>query len=57
MVKLQPYGLFNEDVYKKDNVKYEVSFGSVVVGIIFFETIIVPVYVVGWDFYQSVESK
>ena len=51
---VEPYGLLNEDARKENGVKYEVSAGSVVVAIIFCETIIAPVYVVGWDLMEPV---
>ena len=52
---VKPYGIFNEDSRKVPGVKYEVSLGSVVVAIIFSETIIIPVYVVGWDLFQPIK--
>lgn len=51
----QAFGIANEDVYRDPNVKYEISFGSVLVSIIFIETVIVPIYVIGWDLYQPVK--
>ena len=56
-VYVESYGLFNEDVYKNKNVVYEVSAESVIFSIIFSETIIVPVYFVGYDLYQPVKVK
>lgn len=53
----KPYGLFNEDVVKNDSIVYELSAGSVITSIIFFETIVVPVYTVGWDLYEPVSKK
>lgn len=53
----KPYGIANADVVKQPNVKYELSAGSVIVAIIFSETIIVPVYVVGWDLYAPVAAS
>lgn len=53
----EPYGLFNEDDVKKDNIKYEVSMGSVIVGVIFSETLIVPLYVFGWDLFEAKHEK
>lgn len=53
----QPYGLFNEDTRKVPGVKYELSAGSVIVAIILAETIVVPVYVVGWDLYEPVAEQ
>jgi hypothetical protein len=53
----EPYGLFNEETVKDDNVTYQVSAGSVIVSIVFCESIVVPVYVVGWDLYEPVKMK
>jgi hypothetical protein len=51
------YGLVNEDAKRDPNIKYEMSPGSVIVAIIFSETIFVPVYVLGWDLFQPVGPK
>lgn len=48
-VKYNTYGIFNADDVKNPNVHYEVSIESIIVAIIFSETIIVPVYIFGWD--------
>lgn len=54
-VTYKPYGLANEETVKDVNVKYQLSAGSVICAIIFSETIIVPVYVIGWDLYEPVK--
>jgi hypothetical protein len=56
-VTYKPYGLANEDTHKNNSIQYELSFGSVACAIIFSETLIVPVYVVGWDLMQPVGKK
>jgi len=48
------YGLFNESTHKNPNIRYEVSVGNVIVGIIFFETIIAPIYCFGFDLYNPI---
>jgi len=56
--KIYPtYGLFNEDQYKSEKVCYETSVASVIVGIILIETIVVPIYILGWDFKEPVRMK
>ena len=55
--QVEPYGLFNRDTKQDTSVMYDVSAGSAIVGIVFSETIIVPVYIVGWDLYQPVKAK
>jgi hypothetical protein len=56
-MKYVPYGIANEQTKRDPNIKYEISAGSVVFAIVFFETIIAPVYIVGWDLYQPVVEK
>ena len=51
---IHTYGLFNPDE-KQNNIKYEVSFGNVVLSVIFFETAIVPVILLGWHLYEPIE--
>lgn len=46
-VNYNSYGLFNEDVVKDPNILYQVSPVSV----------IVPVYVVGWDLFEPISQK
>ena len=53
----QTYGIFNEDDVKDPAIKYEVSKGSVIWAIILCETIVVPVYTIGWDLWQPVHAK
>ena len=52
-----PYGVANEETKRDPNIKYEISAGSVFVAILFCETVIAPVYIVGWDLYQPVVEK
>lgn len=51
------YGLFNEGSSKSRHVCYDVSVGNVVWSIIGIETIIMPVYFVGWSIYNPVRLK
>ena len=53
----QTFGIFNEESQRDPSVLYEVSAGSVIWAIILSETIIVPVYVVGWDLWQPVRAR
>lgn len=52
-----PYGLFNETSMKNPNIQYEISAASVVIGVIFIETAIVPLYIIGWDLFEPVSTK
>jgi hypothetical protein len=51
------YGLFNSDVAKSDKMCYEVSVGNVVWSIILIETVVMPVYFIGWSLFNPVKTK
>jgi len=51
------YGMANEQSHRNPNINYELSPGSVLWGIVLFETIIAPVYIIGWDLYTPVALK
>lgn len=51
------YGFFNETTHRSSHVCYEISPLSVVVAIIFVETVIVPVYVIGCDLFNPIRLK
>jgi hypothetical protein len=50
----QTYGLLNEAKYKNSTLCYEVPVGNIVLSVIFIETIIVPIYILGFDLYSPV---
>ena len=54
---IPPYGLFNEEAVKDSTIIYQVSPGSVIFGIVFIETVIAPIYVVGWDLFEAVKKR
>lgn len=56
-VKYQPYGLLNRDSRYDESIKYEVSAGSVILSVIFIETIIIPVYLIGFRLYEPVNQN
>lgn len=56
-VTYRPYGLLNEDTQKNPNIEYEVSGWAVFSGVVFFETIIVPIYTFGYNLYEPVGKK
>ena len=56
-VEYQPYGLANEDVHRNPNIQYELVLGNVILSFILFETVVVPVYLVGWEIMQPVAKK
>jgi hypothetical protein len=51
------YGLFNENEYKSDNVCYTKSVGNIVWSIILVDTILVPIYFIGYSIYNPVRLK
>ena len=53
--EVRTYGIFNEDK-KVANVHYETSIGNVVWSVILIETVVVPVWLVGFSLYQPVSS-
>ena len=52
----KPYGIVNEDACKNDSIVYQVSPGSVICSILFCETIVVPIYTLGWDLFEPVRK-
>lgn len=55
-IEYEPYGLINPDD-KDESVKYQMSAGNLIWGIILIETIVAPVYLWGWYLYEPVELK
>ena len=51
------YGIVNEDENKSNKMCYKVSIGNVVWSIILIETIIAPVYFIGWSLWEPVRVK
>ncbi len=51
------YGILNQDKLRSENVCYEVSIGNVVWSIILIETIIAPVYFIGFSIFNPVRLK
>ena len=53
----RPYGLLNSDLYKNDSIQYHVSGWALFSGIIWIETVVVPVYVFGYNLWEPVGKK
>lgn len=51
------YGLLNRDTKKNNNIEYEVIIGNLILGILFVETIIAPIYFFGFDLFQPIGKK
>lgn len=57
-IKTYPtYGYFNEKQSRSKNVCYEVSFGNIVWSIILVETVVVPIYFIGFSLFNPVRLK
>lgn len=49
------YGLFNEDEVKAPHVRYRIVVGNVVWSVLLVETIVAPLYFIGFDLFEPVE--
>lgn len=51
------YGLFNESTDRSKELCYKISVGNIVWSIILIETIVFPIYFVGFSLYNPVRMK
>lgn len=51
----ETYGLFNKDEYRDPDVKYHLSVGNVIWSAVLVETIIAPIYFLGFSLYEPTE--
>lgn len=56
-VTYRPYGIFNQDTQKNPNIEYELSGWAIFSGVVFVETIIVPIYTFGYNLWEPVGLK
>ena len=54
--EVSPYGLLNEEL-KRADVIYEVNKFSVLASIILVETVVFPVWLIGWYAYKPIKLK
>lgn len=54
VINAKPYGWANRDSRKIEGVVYEVNGGNIVWDIILCETIVVPIWLTGWQLYEPV---
>ena len=52
--KYNTYGIINANNEDRSNAEYQVVWGNVVWGVLLFQTIIAPVYFLGFDMYEPV---
>ena len=55
-VTIEPYGCFDLNA-KHDSIEYKINAGNIVLDIIFCETIIVPVILIGDQLYEPIRKK
>lgn len=51
------YGLINENTSKSEQMCYEASIGNIIWSIILIETVVFPVYFVGWSLWEPAGPK
>ena len=51
------FGLITAADKQNPNIEYDVEWGNVVLAVIYFETIIAPIYVFGFDLFEPVGRK
>ena len=56
-VRYDTYGLFNKDDKQNENIEYQVIVGNVVWSCILVETVIAPIYFLGFSLYEPVGVK
>lgn len=56
-VRYDTYGLFNSNTSQNPNIQYEVSGWSIFWSIILVETIIAPIYFLGYDLFEPIGIK
>jgi hypothetical protein len=54
MIEVETYGFLNEVNHVEDCVNYELSMGNVIWSVILSETLVMPVYFVGFSLYEPV---
>lgn len=53
----QCYGFLDSDTVKKPNVQYESSVGNAVLSVILIETIVIPIWLLGYKLYCPISVK
>lgn len=56
-ILVEPYGWANKDTRYNENVLYEVNIGNVIWSFILVETIIIPVWLTGWELFEPIKLK
>jgi hypothetical protein len=56
-IRYGTYGLVNEKEMRNPNIKYEMSGWSIFWSVLLVETVIAPIYIIGWDLFEPVGKK
>lgn len=56
-VEYKDYGLFNQAQEYSPTVRYEPNWWNIVLGVVFCELIVPPLYVLGWHFMEPVAVR
>lgn len=56
-VTYETYGLLNQDEVKNPDIQYHLVMGNLIWSIVLAETVVAPVYFVGFDLYEPVGPK
>ena len=56
-IRYGTYGLINESEMHNPKIQYEISGWSIFWSFVFCETVVVPIYFIGWDLYQPIGVK
>lgn len=53
----ETYGLLNSDKYKDPNIIYEPSWGNIFWSVMLIETIVAPIYFLGYSMFNPISHK
>ena len=53
-VSYDTYGIASEGDVRNEKIEYELNPWSIVASVLLFETVIVPIYQIGWNLYEPV---
>ena len=56
-IEYDTYGLFNQSQKENPNVEYELSVGNIIWSVILSETVIAPIYFLGFSIFEPVGPK
>lgn len=56
-VVAKPYGWANKKAVKDDRVVYQVNPGNTIISVLGIQTLVLPVWLTGWQLYEPVKLK